>query len=487
MLADLYLSVNRAADSRALLFDLKKRFPKDLNISAKIATLLIGTEPDRARMEIDQILNADAKNPTGLLLQGELQFNAGQYDLAAATLEKEPQVTAAFPQASFILGEISLKKGQMDQAQSHFQKAIDVNGAYLPARVGLAEVYLNKGHTADARTEVNKILSVQKGFIPALLLKTNIDVAEKKYAEADQGFADLVKEQPNNGLIHMQMGMYQDSRGRTADAEKNMLRALELQPDSREFLQGLTTFYIRTKQTDKALQKIKSIPDEKKQAFHYEMLGAVYVQAGKLQESEEAFKKAIEKDPTGTNAEGLLASLYIQTQRFDEGMKQIDEILKKNPSNAGAIAVKGMIYENQGKVEEAKQSYTQALNVDPNNETAANNLAFILAEQGKDLTTALSWAQMARRKQPENPNTADTLGWVYYKLGNTLLAKDQLLFAVGKQPDMGVFQYHLGMIYKQNKQNPEAQAALKKAAASPKDFKEKPLAQAALKEIAELK
>jgi hypothetical protein len=52
---------------------------------------------------------------------------------------------------------------------------------------------------------------------------------------------------------------------------------------------------------------------------------------------------------------------------------------------------------------------------------------------------------------------------------------------------MGVFQYHLGIIYKQNKQNPEAQAALKKAAASPKDFKEKPLAQAALKEIAELK
>ena len=39
------------------------------------------------------------------------------------------------------------------------------------------------------------------------------------------------------------------------------------------------------------------------------------------------------------------------------------------------------------------------------------------------------------------------------------------------------------MILKANKQLPEAQVALKKAVASPAEFKEKPLAQAALKEI----
>jgi len=487
MLADIYTSINRSADARTLLFDLKNRFPGNLEVSAKIATLLMGTEPDRARTEIDLILKANDKNPTGLLLLGELQYNTGQYDVATASLEKNPQVIAAFPQASFILGEISLKKGQLDEAQKHFQKSIDLNANYLPARVGLAEVYLDKNRLADSRAEVTKILKAQPGFIPALLLKTNIDAVEKKYAEADQGFAELIKSQPDNGLIRMQYGTYLDARGRTADAEKNMLRALEIQPESREFLQGLAAFYIRNKQVDKAIQKINSVPDEKKQAFHYQMLGSAYVQAGKLKEAEEAFKKAIEKDPSGTNAGGLLASLYINSKRYDEGLKQLDEILKRNPSNAGAMAVKGMIFETQGKVEEAKQIYTQALGADPNNDIAANNLAFILAEQGKDLNTALSWAQMARRKQPENPNTADTLGWVYYKLGNTLLAKDQLLFAVGKQPDAGVFQYHLGMIYKQNKQNAEAQAALKKAADSPQDFKEKKLAQAELKEIASLK
>jgi Flp pilus assembly protein TadD len=122
-------------------------------------------------------------------------------------------------------------------------------------------------------------------------------------------------------------------------------------------------------------------------------------------------------------------------------------LIKKNPSNAGAYTVKGMIFEKQGKLEEAKQNYALALKVDSNYETAGNNLAFLLAEQGKDLNTALSWAQMARKKQPDSPGIADTLGWVYFKLGSYVLAREQLSswLESNRQP---VFQYHLAMIYK---------------------------------------
>ena len=64
------------------------------------------------------------------------------------------------------------------------------------------------------------------------------------------------------------------------------------------------------------------------------------------------------------------------------------------------------------------RNYNDAIKIDPNNFVAGNNLAYILAERGTDLNTALSLAQGARKSQPENPSTADTLGWVYYKLGN---------------------------------------------------------------------
>src|SRR5262249_20621858 len=149
------------------------------------------------------------------------------------------------------------------------------------------------------------------------------------------------------------------------------------------------------------------------------------------------------------------------------------DLVKTEPSNASVFAARGILLEGQGKTEEAKESYTQALRADPNSFGAANNLAYILAEQGTDLTTALGYAQSARKVQPESPIIADTLGWVYYKMGNYVLAREQVKFAISKEPDNGIFQYHLGLIYKATKEFGEAKAALNKAANSPKDFKEK--------------
>ena len=176
-----------------------------------------------------------------------------------------------------------------------------------------------------------------------------------------------------------------------------------------------------------------------------------------------------------------------QAGRLDEGLKKLDELLKKNPFNARAYGVKGYIYQAQGKLDQAVESYTQALKIDPNLASAANNLAYILAEQDGDLTAALKWAQTARKREPENPNNADTLGWIYYKTKNYVLARNQLQFAATRQPDNPVIQYHLSMACWKSNRIDEAEKALKQALNSKKDFKERSLAEAALREIAKQK
>ena len=376
-----------------------------------------------------------------------------------------------------------MRRGQIDQAIFHYQKSLELNSRYLPARVALAEVFLNRGRLVDSREELRKALELRPGFVPARILKTSLDVAEKNYAVAEQDLNVLSKELPENSTVYRQRALLNDARGRKEETEKNLLRALDLSPTSQPLLRDLVVFYIRNNQSDRALQRLQSITDDKKEAFHYELIGLAYAQAGKANEAEKSYKKAIEKEPGRGSADLLLLNQYITTGRLDDGLKQLDEILTRNPANSAAYMVKGTLYENQGKLDQAKQSYIEALKNDPNQEIAANNYAYILAEEGRDLQTALGYAQTARKKQPENPNIADTLGWVYYKLGSFVLAREQAQFAVSKQPDNGAFLYHLAMIYRENKQLREAEAALRKAVAAPSDFKEKSLAQAALKEI----
>src|SRR5206468_13136326 len=168
-------------------------------------------------------------------------------------------------------------------------------------------------------------------------------------------------------------------------------------------------------------------------------------------------------------------------------LQQVDELLKKDPSNASAYTTKGLIFMSKGNTDAAKENYTQSLKINPNSPVAANNLANILAEEGHDIESALKWAKTARRSAPDEPAMADTLGWIQHKLGTDVLAREQLQFAVSKQPDNPLYQYHLAMIYKATKQIREAEAALKKALSSKTTFKEKSLAETELIEISKLK
>src|SRR5262249_33732666 len=131
-LVTFYEISNRPADARRLLLDLKKKFPKNLDVSIKLATNLMPDQPERGRQEIDQIIKTSPQNALGYVLLGESQFRMGQFDAAEATLGKDPAVNSRIPQVQFILGELAMRKGQVDPAIDHFEKSIAVDARFIP-------------------------------------------------------------------------------------------------------------------------------------------------------------------------------------------------------------------------------------------------------------------------------------------------------------------------------------------------------------------
>jgi tetratricopeptide (TPR) repeat protein len=482
-LANSYEMQNRPVDVRKLLLDLKTKFPQSAAVAAKLATNLMPDQPDRARIEIDQVIKTQPKNPLGYILLGENQYRTGQFAEAEATLGKEPALSSPFPQVHYFLGNIAAQKGQTDQAIGHFEKSIAINKGYIPARMALAQTYLKTGKLGDSREEIRKILELAPGNSTARLLKASVDIEAKNYPDAEQELLSLEKEHPDNRLVQRQLGLYYQLRGKNAEAEKSLTRASELSSGTEDDFLALIKFYLQTKQTDKAIQKINSVPDANKQAFHYEAMGMAETVAGKRQDAVKDYLKALEKDPKRRVSTQLLFDEYVRENRFDEAQKMLAQLIQQSPSNGGFITMRGNIYLMQGKTDDAIKDFEKALQMDPNQDVAANNLSFLLADQGRDLDNALKYAQGVRSRHPEDPEAADTLGWVYYKVGRMVLARDAVQFALSKKPDNPVFEYHLGAIYKANNQRTEAESVLKKALASPQKFKERNDAEALLKDI----
>jgi Tfp pilus assembly protein PilF len=86
-----------------------------------------------------------------------------------------------------------------------------------------------------------------------------------------------------------------------------------------------------------------------------------------------------------------------------------------------------------------------------------------MLDHGGDLNVALSLAQTARRNMPEVPNTADTLGWAYYRGGSFNLAAPMFEEAVKREPGNATYHYHLGLAYQKMNDGARAKAELQKA------------------------
>jgi tetratricopeptide (TPR) repeat protein len=86
-----------------------------------------------------------------------------------------------------------------------------------------------------------------------------------------------------------------------------------------------------------------------------------------------------------------------------------------------------------------------------------------MLEHDGDLNVALSLAQTARRNMPGLPNTADTLGWAYYKGASFSQAASMFEDAVKKDPANATYHYHLGLAYQKLNDSARAKTELQKA------------------------
>ena len=92
----------------------------------------------------------------------------------------------------------------------------------------------------------------------------------------------------------------------------------------------------------------------------------------------------------------------------------------------------------------ALSCYEEVLKREPTNDKVMNNVAFLTAEHGTDLRRARELAAYLNWKYPDNPEYADTLGWVLVKQGHAEQAVPYLSRAVLGLPKNPEPRYHLG-------------------------------------------
>jgi tetratricopeptide (TPR) repeat protein len=168
------------------------------------------------------------------------------------------------------------------------------------------------------------------------------------------------------------------------------------------------------------------------------------------------YNKLMEKNPKNFDVQIRLAEAHRLAGDIPTAIAAFQKARELNPNDATAYVRLALLYEGQGRRADARPLYEQILKLNPDNPIALNNLAFALAETGGDLDLALTMAQRAKAKFPDDPNISDTLGWVYIKKNLSDQAVKIFKEVVEKNGDNPIFRYHLAMALYQKGDKPSA-------------------------------
>jgi len=185
--------------------------------------------------------------------------------------------------------------------------------------------------------------------------------------------------------------------------------------------------------------------DKKNPDTHY-YLGIVYARMGRYDRAVEYLQNVFNSELAYINkihTTMILGYIYALQERYDEALELFRSILEMGLDSAQAYAAIGYIMDRKGMFKEAIMNLYRAVEIDPGNANAHNSLGYIYAEANLNLDEALKECKKAVSLDRDNPAYLDSLGWVYYKLGEVSQARSYLKKALKKAPANKEIEDHL--------------------------------------------
>jgi tetratricopeptide (TPR) repeat protein len=201
------------------------------------------------------------------------------------------------------------------------------------------------------------------------------------------------------------------------------------------------------------------------------LLGRTFEGAGRFAEAEAALAAASRAEPRLAVVQVEHAGFYLRRGEPQRAAQVAEAALGALPGNAALMQLVAEAWRAAGDSERAIGTYEKILALRPQDPLASNNLANLLVEQRGDRRSLERALELTRGfRDARNPALADTLGWVYVKLGRIDEGLPLLRRAAEEAPGAPEIQFHLGFALHGKGDRGAARPYLRRALEAGTDF-----------------
>jgi tetratricopeptide (TPR) repeat protein len=368
-------------------------------------------EITRAISEYRRALQFDSTASSIYLSMAEDYFSLKLYDDAVLQLQQALAVDSSNLEAMEFLTDLLVETGQVDSAVTVAKKLITLHPEELRYRHNLAGLYVREDSLPAAISQFKEIMSINPGDLDALNQISAIYITMKDFQKALDVSRQLYDLDSTDDRVAFTVASLYAEMQKPAEADYYFSRAVELNPDDPRYFANWAYLQLGAKEYNRAISILQ---------------------------------KGTVKHPRAADIWALLGSAYQQAGQDSAAIKALDHSLELDGTQVAPYVTLGYIYDTAGKFDKALDVYTQALAISPEDPLLLNNYAYLLAQNKVRLDEALVKVKIAVSKNPENPSFLDTMGWVYFGLGDLLQAKQYLEQALLKDTENPTINEHLG-------------------------------------------
>jgi tetratricopeptide (TPR) repeat protein len=253
--------------------------------------------------------------------------------------------------------------------------------------------------------------------------------AQSALGQEEEAIATLERVEaayPDDLRTQLQLGFRSYEAGRLEAAEQRFLRALAAQPEQHEIAYFLGVVQRKMGKDAEAILSFDRIPPvHERYADSRVQVAGIHEQQGDLVGARLEVDRAREVEPSQP-LDLYAASLQAKAGDVTGAIAFLEGLLAEEPEDAEVLYNIGVIHGEAKNVEEAIRYMRIVLGLDPDHAGALNYVGYTFAERGEKLDEAEAMIARALELRPDDGFITDSLGWVYYRRAQPLLASGKL-------------------------------------------------------------
>ncbi len=421
--------------------------PNSVVAHQTIAALLVSAgKLDEARPHLDKLLAVEGDvSKFFMQLNNLLVRNVDKTE----TLELVQQFAEPYPElpeAHFAVSQAAWLANQFDIAQQQMKIVLTLRPDWEMAAIHNGRI-LRRISSASAIEFYESYLETYPKANKTRITFARMLVAEKNYIKARSQFQQLLTENPENANVALAVGLLSMELQDFDAAEENFKKTLELgYKDLNTIRFYLARIYEKTQRIDMAMEWYRSVTRGNQFLSAQIRYAFLLSKQGKLSEARKHLQQLpVKNDQQRAHLIVTEAELLREAGAHQEVFYLLSNGLEKLPDYPELLYDRAMAAEKIGKLDVLERDLRKLIQLKPDHAHAHNALGYSFAEHSNRLPEALELIEKAIKLSPEDPYIIDSLGWVYYRMGNLNKGVSYLkqAFVIKRDPEIAA---HLGEV-----------------------------------------